>query len=144
MKHTKAFTLIELLVVVTMIGILASIAITIINPQQKKKEAQDSVNLSTLKNLTEGIDAYRVAEGEYPALGSFDNPVANTTDNPAITTYLREWPGTEYEYVVSADQSAYAVYFSKEARTGEYYKYYSGWGKIQTCTDVSDIDTCNP
>jgi len=63
-KTKKGFTLIELLVVVSIIGILAAIAI----PQFAKYRvrAYNSAAMSDLRNLKTDLEAYYVDNSAYP------------------------------------------------------------------------------
>ena len=67
-KSLKAFTLIELLVVITIIGILAAVVVSIIDPEGKQNMAHDGVSKSIMNKVvlsTEGfISAYNNAPDE--------------------------------------------------------------------------------
>lgn len=63
-RHRPAFTLIELLVVITIIGILAAIALpNYIRAKDKAKEVQTK---SAIKSLQVAIERYQVDQEEYP------------------------------------------------------------------------------
>lgn len=71
MAHTiktgneKGFTLIELLIVMTIVAVLATIAIP--NYQSSIVRAREAVLLENLFQVRDAIDKYRVDNGEYPS-----------------------------------------------------------------------------
>lgn len=60
----KGFTLIELLVVITIIGILATGAVTVYTSQIQK--ARDTTRISSVKGLQSGIEQFYQDVSEYP------------------------------------------------------------------------------
>lgn len=76
MKHAiqKGFTLIELLVVITIIGILATGAVTTFTSQIQK--ARDTTRISDIKAVQGAVEQFYQDDGEYPGLGTaFDTDV---------------------------------------------------------------------
>ncbi|MBN1554447.1 MAG: prepilin-type N-terminal cleavage/methylation domain-containing protein [Phycisphaerae bacterium] len=93
MKGLAAFTLIEILVVVVLVGIMAGVTVFAIeNPSDDAQQAADTSNVRILQNQ---VDAYRAAEGAYPAT------LADliTADPP----YIRNIPGGETAWNYAAD-----------------------------------------
>lgn len=64
-KQQKGFTLIELLIVVTIIGILAGIAV--VNVKNAKRKASEAVLKANLALMRKGIDDYYADKQKYPA-----------------------------------------------------------------------------
>lgn len=60
----KGFTLIELLVVITIIGILATGAVTVYTSQIQK--ARDTTRISSVKGLQSGVEQFYQDVSEYP------------------------------------------------------------------------------
>lgn len=84
MKYTslkKGFTLIELLVVITIIGILATGAVTVYTSQIQK--ARDTTRLNDIKALQSAVEQVYQDASEYP-----DADVLHTE----IVTYLPSFP----------------------------------------------------
>jgi len=65
MKLQRGFTLIEMLVVITIIGILAAIAIP--NMMKARNKAHESEVKANLHVIQEAVERFAVDEGEYPA-----------------------------------------------------------------------------
>ena len=136
----EGFTLVELLIVITLVGVLSGVALAVIKPAHFRNRAEDSVRKSNLEKVAQGIEAYYVAEGGYPADRA---PPAGVPDD--ISTYLI-WPTDAiYTYVPVADPGQFCVYVplaSSVAGDVKYYKYYSGWHEIKECVGISACDVC--
>jgi prepilin-type N-terminal cleavage/methylation domain-containing protein len=63
MKNKKGFTLIELLLVVTILGILAAMAIPRLFPQSEKARVAEAINI--LSAIRQSEEAYFLANGQY-------------------------------------------------------------------------------
>ncbi len=63
-RRSAGFSLLELIIVVTMIGILAGIALP--NLLQQPKRAKESVLKNNLRTLREVIDQYHGDKGQFP------------------------------------------------------------------------------
>ncbi|MFH0864181.1 MAG: prepilin-type N-terminal cleavage/methylation domain-containing protein [Candidatus Gottesmanbacteria bacterium] len=75
-KHidVKGFTLIELLLVIVVIGVLATVGLSILNPQEMNRKARDSRRLSDLGMLRRSLDM-SMSDG---------NKLPNTNKNPVV------------------------------------------------------------
>ena len=65
MKSQRGFSLVELLVVITIIGILASLALA--NMGRVRNKAHESEVKANLHVIQEAVERFSVDEGEYPA-----------------------------------------------------------------------------
>ncbi len=143
----QGFTLIELLIVISIIGILAGVVISVIDPNAKKHEAQDAVKRSTLEKLAESIESYSALEGLYPVAGE-NKP----DDETFYTTYVKNvWPngtpeGAVYIYIVNETRTEFAVYVVSSEDIDKAFKYSSLWSEIKECNtlavDGGEFDTC--
>jgi len=81
--HDRAFTIVELLVVITILGILASIAI--VSYIGINAKAKTSMVQSDLKNTSRQIDLYQVENSQYPDSTSELNNNKGLTLSPSDT-----------------------------------------------------------
>ncbi len=65
-KSVRGFTLIELLVVIIILGILAGLTISILNPLAQIKKSQDATRQHDLKQLATALDSYYNDKNYYP------------------------------------------------------------------------------
>lgn len=63
-KATKAFTLIELLIVLSIIAILGTAAVIILNPAELLSEARDADRISAVKSLYQGLSLLKNSDPE--------------------------------------------------------------------------------
>ncbi|MBN1168804.1 type II secretion system protein [Candidatus Woesebacteria bacterium] len=70
-KKNFGFTLIELLIVMAVLGVLATVALVIINPTERQAEARDTGRISSVVQIGRAISAYYTSKGEYPAEGTW-------------------------------------------------------------------------
>jgi len=73
----KGFTLIELLIVLAIIGFLAIIVVTAINPAERLAQTKDASRKSTISQLGHAMAAYATTHGAVPL---------NPTDSQGSTT----------------------------------------------------------
>ena len=66
----KGFTLVELLIVVSIIGILAGVAIAVINPNKIRGKARDGVRKNDMAVIKGAIENYYAENNIYPATGA--------------------------------------------------------------------------
>ena len=69
--ETKGFTLIELLLVIVIIGILAGVLISVINPAIQQQKARNATIQSALSRSGYAIQAYFAANGANPSGTAF-------------------------------------------------------------------------
>jgi prepilin-type N-terminal cleavage/methylation domain-containing protein len=133
------FTLVELLIVISLVGILAGVTISVLNPVQQRRAAEDGVRQANLQKYALGIEAFANATGSYPVTVAFD-PTTKVPTAPAdLATFITRVPQDEptaplsYPYAGLADGSAFGVYVVKASDAALCYRYVSAAGKIKEC-----------
>ena len=94
------FTLIELLVVITIIGILATGAVSIYTSQIQK--ARDSVRLTDVKALQWGIEQFYQDDWEYPVSTTFTGVLAYVPNLPSDPKTGNTTGSSTFEYLYNS------------------------------------------
>ena len=122
----KGFTLVELMIVITVIAILATIAVVTFTRVQKT--ARDSKRKEEMHSIVTALQGYYSEKSVYPV--SAVAASANTVLSPALTTnYMASVPvgpvgasgsNTDYMYVSggSANNQTFAICATLEVPTG--------------------------
>jgi len=144
---TKGFTLVELLVVISLIGILAGVTISIINPKKQRQVAEDGIRQANLQKYALGIEAYGTANGSYPTDANGDGEPEGADLATFISKIPKDEPtvGVTYPYTVVADPPSFGVFVVKASDSNACFKYRSTWGRIRECVSpncVGDTDAC--
>jgi type IV pilus assembly protein PilE len=97
-KH-RGFTLIEVLITLAIIGVLAGISYTLINPVHEIKKANDSRRKTDLAKLQAGLELFYGDQSSYPSSGNF--PAGLTSGQTNYIDNIPKDPKTDedYEYV---------------------------------------------
>lgn len=66
----NGFTLIELLIVISVIGILATAVLVVINPLGQSAKARDAIRKHDVKNLVTVFKMYEASTGSFPQTGT--------------------------------------------------------------------------
>ena len=104
MKNNKAFTLVELLIVISIVAILASVLLSVVNPERQRNIAKDSVNKATMYKIAESVESYRIITNSttYPPmlfnnnLPAFQLLSISAGDLPANLNYLKNSDNTNF------------------------------------------------
>lgn len=124
MKFKKGFTLIELLVVISIIGILASLALVSYTGAQK--QTRDTQRRSDIGQYRNGLENYAAANnGLYPSGLSSIGDLCTALSAGFIASCPPDPLGTNsYGFYSSANGDAYVVYANLET---------AGWWEV--CSD---------
>jgi prepilin-type N-terminal cleavage/methylation domain-containing protein len=110
-KFTKltGFSLIELMVVITIIAIMASVAIYGLPAVSKR--GQDTQRLASFRELELAVAGYKNINGKYPDAGTGNEYILGLTPG-----YMQKLPqdtsqgnGNGFVYAVSADKKSYCL-----------------------------------
>ncbi|MDD5377238.1 MAG: prepilin-type N-terminal cleavage/methylation domain-containing protein [Candidatus Gracilibacteria bacterium] len=96
-NNTRGFTLIELLVVITIIGILATGAVSVYTSQIQK--ARDTTRINDIKALQGGIEQMYQDGQKYPDAGSFSGITAYVPKIPKDPKSGETLANTSFEYM---------------------------------------------
>lgn len=84
---SRGFTLIEIILVMSLIGIMATVVISLINPVAQFQKSRDAQRKSDLRQIQSALELYRADQGSYPGTLTCGNPL-----KVASATYMRKIP----------------------------------------------------
>jgi type II secretion system protein G len=108
----RGFTLIELLIVISLIGVLSSVLIVLINPVTQFKRARDAQRKADIRQIQSALEMYRSDVGNYPVTGSLPFGAVWTFNG---VTYMSKVPSdpkngwTVYSYTSAAPSTTYTL-----------------------------------
>lgn len=155
----KGFTLIEMLVVISLIGILAALAL--VSFQNSQKQARDTQRKSDLRQYQNALESYgNMANGLYPhrSAGASaysqlcadlntriepDMPCVQDPKNSSDTTFDYRYLSNGSGAVGSATATQYILYGKVENASGTTYALYCSNGKVGTSTSAPNLTNCN-
>lgn len=101
MKISKGFTLIELLVVISVISLLATVALTQLG--KAREEARDAKRLSDLRAIYQALVLYELDNGFIPTTSSYSGNNAGGWDNSVDGDFLQFLVDDGYMSTVPVD-----------------------------------------
>jgi len=126
-KLNKGFTLVELITVIGILGILAAAAITVLNPLEQFKKANDSQRKSDLSQIQKALEIYYQDNNRYPrttgslyyCLQHYVSPFPYYCGDSSWSPYMNvvpkdPKPNYRYVYWASSDGQTYYIYASLE------------------------------
>lgn len=109
------FTLIEVLIVIALLGSMAAVVVSLINPIGQRNKGNDAKRKADLRQVQSALEFYRTDAGAYPAsLPGCNTTALSYTDAGGITTtYMAKIPcapeGGSYSYVVGTGNVSYCL-----------------------------------
>lgn len=110
----RGFTLIELLIVITILGILATIALTSFQTSQQR--ARDGQRKSDLKQVSNALELYYADHGVYPGSSGGQIQGCPSTSSTACT-----WGSVASGSEFTDGNTVYLSRLPKDPRAGTYY-----------------------
>jgi prepilin-type N-terminal cleavage/methylation domain-containing protein len=143
LRKRNGFTLVELLIAITVLTVIAGVAITIINPAGTRKNTEDAIKQTNIQKLVDGIEAYRLLVGKYPVDDNNDGVPDDTT---GMSNYLKggwlnnEPKGASYSYhsdstdgVPKRVGTSFGIISPSNKTPVTQFKYRTEWGAIREC-----------
>ena len=130
-QREKGFTLIELLIVISLIGIITSSLVILINPQAQLQKVRDARRKSDFERIKQALEFYYNERGRYPPVGGpmhythIDGVLFNQPDGNPWDTYMQHLPNDpigwccgandrHYNYVPDPDGQSFCLYANLE------------------------------
>jgi general secretion pathway protein G len=117
----KGFTLLELIVVIALIGVLAVVLLTIIDPLGQFQKAANAQRKSDISQIQKALEAYYNDHGSYPEDSNYQiyDPIVSKVYGwgDPWTPYIDKLPidpsaTKRYVYQASSDGQSYSIYAS--------------------------------
>lgn len=140
MKNSKAFTLIEMLVVISLIGILAALALVSFTSVQK--QARDTTRKSDLKQYQTALENYaNQNNGAYPIHATAVQMATLCADLGMTTCFLDpKDPTLTYKYI--SDGINYVLWSNIENKSVTTYWKVCSTGKNLESTIIPTLASC--
>lgn len=90
-KFENGFTLIELLIVIAVIGVIATVVITAINPQGQFAKVRDAQRKEDLRLIQDALERYYVDNGIYPQAKNSTNTCDYGTNCYVFSSNGSDW-----------------------------------------------------
>ncbi|NTV31170.1 prepilin-type N-terminal cleavage/methylation domain-containing protein [candidate division WWE3 bacterium] len=114
-SFNHGFTLVELLVVIVILGILATLTLSVLNPSYFFGRGRDTRRQSDLQSVRGALEQYYLDNGRvYPnvAYSSLQTPLS-----PYLDSFPTDPGSTAYTYSVSANQKCFQLSATMERST---------------------------
>ena len=87
-RYERGFTLIEIVLVITLIGLMATLLISLVDPVRQFQKSNDARRKADLHQIQAVLELYRTDQGQYPAV----LPACGSALTGGTTTYLQKIP----------------------------------------------------
>lgn len=100
---TRGFSLVELLITIAILGVLAAVVLTAIDPASQLEKARDSKRKQDINQIATALIAYQHQFGQFPAENVCDSSIG-TGDACPINPPAAEWSQTSQIYTALVGQ----------------------------------------
>lgn len=114
-KRNTGFTLIELLVAIGILGVMATVAIAVLNPFAQFQKADDAKRKADLSQIQKALEIYYQDYGEYPAF----------TNNSYYLYPIVTLPATRGQKIWGSSWQPYMNVIPKDSNGNKNYVYYT-------------------
>lgn len=107
-NNKKGVTLVELLVVIAVMGVLAGVGFSILNPAGQQNKARDARRKGDLRQIQNALEMYRADNKLYPTTGNF--PACGLALSNYMTSVPCDPTGSSVSYNYTSDGVTYTLY----------------------------------
>ncbi|MCC3861759.1 type II secretion system major pseudopilin GspG [Emcibacteraceae bacterium Y4] len=123
LNNEDGFSLIELMVVVVIMGLLTTVVVINVLPNQDRAMVEKA--RADIRVISQAIEMYRLDQMKYPSMEQGLEGLVNAPDNNAFRSegYIRSLPedpwGQQYQYLIPGEHGAFDVFsFGADGRLG--------------------------
>jgi prepilin-type N-terminal cleavage/methylation domain-containing protein len=88
----RGFTLVEIILVIALIGVTASIVVTLIDPVRQFRKANDAKRKADLRQFQAALELYKADQGVYPTPATWPGYTCGSPLVEGGTTYMQKMP----------------------------------------------------
>ena len=123
LKNEDGFSLIELMVVIVIMGLLTTVVVINVLPNQDRAMVEKV--RADVRVISQAVEMYRLDNMKFPTMEEGIESLVNAPSGNSIRTegYIRSLPkdpwGQDYQYLIPGEHSAYDVFsFGADGRIG--------------------------
>jgi prepilin-type N-terminal cleavage/methylation domain-containing protein len=141
-QRSQGFTLIELVIVISIIAILATTILSVLNPIEYQKSARDTLRLSTLNSISQALELYFADNKSYPvdtdanlllsSLQKYNSRVSFSDPSGCPITYAQSLNGTGYTVTAVKESKGFSV------PAGQVFVKVEGGTTVASCSGIQN------
>ncbi len=143
-NSSEGFTLIELLVVMSIIVILSSVVLAVVNPARNLKRAEDAASISALSQCADAVEAWHIRHSpDYPDALNEMVPMNDLKVIPTACTYYSKSSNGENAWIATTLKADPLVYKCPTTSETVHYCYQTTTGTYGYICDGGNIFSNN-